>query len=41
MRRETPYRLRNFFLDMLMLLLTGGLWLIWIVIRELQKFKRD
>ncbi len=40
MKRKKPYRLRNFFLDAILLLLTGGLWLIWIVIRELQNFHR-
>lgn len=35
-KRNTPYRLRNFILDALLTTITSGLWLIWVVIREVQ-----
>ena len=31
------YRLRNFALDLLLIALTGGLWLIWIFVREMRQ----
>lgn len=31
------YRLRNFAFDILMLIITSGLWLIWIFVREMRK----
>ena len=31
------YSFWNAVFDMIMVLLTGGLWLIWIIIRELNK----
>lgn len=30
------YRLRNFIFDLIMCALTGGLWLIWIFVREMR-----
>lgn len=32
-----PYRFRNFLWDCFMILITGGLWLIWIFVREMRK----
>jgi hypothetical protein len=40
MKRSKPYRVRNFLFDALLMCITGGLWLIWIVIRELQSFSK-
>lgn len=31
-----PYKLRNFFFDVLMTILTAGFWLIWIFAREMR-----
>lgn len=31
------YGLGNFALDLIMLFLTGGLWLIWIFVREMRR----
>lgn len=31
-----PYRLRNFLIDLVLCFLTGGLWLIWIFVREMR-----
>lgn len=31
-----PYRIRNFVFDLLMILITGGLWFIWIFVREMR-----
>ena len=30
------YRIRSFIFDLIMIALTGGLWLIWIFIREMR-----
>lgn len=30
------YRFRNFLLDSTMVMLTGGFWMIWIFVREMQ-----
>lgn len=30
------YRLRNFIFDLLMIMITGGLWFIWIFVREMR-----
>lgn len=30
------YRIRNFVFDLLMILITGGLWFIWIFVREMR-----
>jgi hypothetical protein len=37
-KRSKRYTLRNFIFDAIMCCLTGGIWLIWVVIRELQNF---
>lgn len=34
--RNTKYGVGAFLLDMLLLFLTGGLWLIWIFVREMR-----
>lgn len=34
---EKSYTAWNFFLDAFMTCLTGGLWLIWIFVREMRK----
>jgi len=31
------YRVRNFFFDLLMTAITGGLWLLWVFVREMRK----
>lgn len=31
-----PYTLCSFIFDLIMVLITGGLWLIWIFIREMR-----
>lgn len=36
MQNNKRYKLRNFAFDLLMCFLTGGLWLIWIFIREMR-----
>lgn len=30
------YRFRNFLLDVILTCITGGLWLIWIFVREMR-----
>jgi hypothetical protein len=32
-----PYRLHNFVIDVIATSVTGGVWLIWVVIREVQR----
>jgi hypothetical protein len=34
MNRHKKYRFHNFVIDATLVLLTGGLWLIWIFVRE-------
>lgn len=34
--RLRRYNLFNFFVDLLLVCLTGGLWLIWIFVREMR-----
>ena len=34
------YGLFQFLVDIILTLLTGGLWLIWIFVREIRAFKR-
>ena len=34
---QKKYKLRNFAFDLLMVFLTGGLWLIWIFVREIRR----
>lgn len=36
MRKTKTYSFKHFAFDAAMLLLTGGLWLVWVVIREFQ-----
>jgi hypothetical protein len=31
------YRLRNFALDVVLTILSGGLWLIWVFVREMRR----
>jgi hypothetical protein len=40
MKRSKRYTLGNFIFDAIMTCITAGLWLIWVVIRELQNFNR-
>jgi hypothetical protein len=35
-KMKRNYKFGNFVLDMIGLLLTGGLWLIWIFVREMR-----
>ncbi len=34
---SSPYGLYNFLLDLLLILATAGLWIIWILIREMRR----
>lgn len=34
---DKSYGVLNFALDIIMILITGGLWLIWIFIREMRR----
>lgn len=36
MARQKKYHLRNFVIDVAMTIITGGLWLIWIFVREMR-----
>lgn len=36
MPKRKKYKLRNFIVDVLLVIITGGLWLIWIFIREMR-----
>lgn len=36
MRCNRQYSLLNFLFDILMIVITGGLWLIWIFVREMR-----
>lgn len=36
MSRRKRYGLLNFIGDVLLILLTGGLWLVWIFVREMR-----
>lgn len=40
MRKKNIYQFKNFAWDILMFVATGGLWTIWIIIREFQIQKR-
>jgi hypothetical protein len=41
MSRNAPkYGLGKFLLDVILVLITGGLWLIWIFVRELRGLRR-
>lgn len=35
--RRRRYGLLNFLFDVLMVVITGGLWLIWIFVREMRR----
>lgn len=35
-RRAKPYKLRHFVGDCFATIVTSGLWLVWVVIREVQ-----
>jgi hypothetical protein len=35
--RGNRYGVINFFFDILMIVITGGLWLIWIFVREMRR----
>ena len=35
--RKAKYKFRNFLFDIVLTCLTGGLWLIWIFVREMRK----
>lgn len=35
-RRSKPYGLLKFIGDLIMIGLTGGLWLVWIIVREVR-----
>ncbi len=36
-KQKKKYGFGNFLFDLVMLCLTAGLWLIWIIIREIQR----
>lgn len=36
MSKKRSYTLVNFLIDLILVLLTGGLWLIWIFVREMR-----
>lgn len=40
MRKNKTYTFKHFAWDVIMTGLTGGLWIVWIVIREFQIQKR-
>ena len=37
MSQKKPYGLGRFLLDLFLIAITGGLWLIWIFVREMRK----
>lgn len=37
MSHRSRYTLFNFLVDLLLVVITGGLWLIWIFVREMRK----
>lgn len=37
MSRKGKYGIFNFIFDLVLLFLTGGLWLIWIFVREMRR----
>ncbi|WEO76068.1 hypothetical protein BJQ94_11860 [Cryobacterium sp. SO2] len=39
-RNARKYGLGKFLLDVILVLITGGLWLIWIFVRELRGLRR-
>ena len=36
-RRNKRYGIMNFLLDVILFFITGGLWLIWIFVREMRR----
>lgn len=36
MSKNRRYKLRNFILDASLVMLTGGMWLVWIFVREVR-----
>ena len=40
MRKNKTYDFKNFAFDILMFVVTGGIWGLWIIIREFQIQKR-
>lgn len=36
MSRRKPYTILGFIFDLVMVVVTGGLWLIWIFVREMR-----
>lgn len=36
MRKHKTYEFKNFLFDSIMFVVTGGFWVVWIVIREVQ-----
>jgi hypothetical protein len=39
-RAKTKYGFGKFLLDVILCVLTGGLWLIWIFVREMRGLRR-
>jgi ABC-type thiamin/hydroxymethylpyrimidine transport system permease subunit len=37
MARKDKYKLRNFIIDAVLTICTGGLWLIWVFCREMRR----
>ena len=37
MSKKSGYGLLNFLFDVLMITITGGLWLVWIFVREMRR----
>ena len=37
-RNPKPYGFFGFLFDVVMVLITGGLWLIWIFVREMRRY---
>ena len=37
MSQKKPYGLGRFLLDLFLIAITGGLWLIWIFVREMRR----
>ena len=40
MKRNRPYELKHFLVDVIGMTLTGALWLIWVAIREAQAWSK-
>ena len=37
MSQKKPYGLGRFLLDLFLIAITGGLWLIWVFVREMRR----